>query len=229
AAAQFREAIQKSLQASTGPRNPANPVPTDVGESVGDALHSLQQAAEMMLQESMNSSDSTQDSSQQPTSANAQQSTGDQPGVPEPGQQGGQSSADEQSPGNQRGGPMQESSGQQNSGQPSPSADQSARELARAARSLQQAASRSIPSQFTPGQLSSDHASNQSTAESRGNPAQFDGLDPLSKLLKGTRGNWGQLQDQLGDDVRDAGREVLDTEYSELIRRYRKNLAEHQK
>ena len=229
AAAQFREAIQQSLQASTGPRNPANPVPTDVGESVGDALHSLQQAAEMMLQESMNSSDSTQDSSQQPTSANAQQSTGDQPGAPEPGQQGSQSSADEQSPGNQRGGPMQESSGQQNSGQPSPSADQSARELAQAARSLQQAASRSIPSQFTPGQLSSDNASNQSTAESRGNPAQFDGLDPLSKLLQGTRGNWGQLQDQLGDDVRDAGREVLDTEYSELIRRYRKNLAEHQK
>lgn len=35
----------------------------------------------------------------------------------------------------------------------------------------------------------------------------------------------GGLNDALDDDVSDAGKEVLDTEYSELIQRYRRDLA----
>ena len=36
---------------------------------------------------------------------------------------------------------------------------------------------------------------------------------------------WGQLQDELDADVSDAAREIMDNEYSELIRRYRRDLA----
>ena len=36
---------------------------------------------------------------------------------------------------------------------------------------------------------------------------------------------WGQLQDELDSNIGDAGKEVLDNEYSELIRRYRRDLA----
>jgi hypothetical protein len=97
--------------------------------------------------------------------------------------------------------------------------------LAQAAKALQNAARGALPQQFSPGQLPTDSGSSSQSSQSQGNPAVFDGVDPGSTVKKGRRRAWGQLQDQLDNDVQDAGREVLDSEYSGMIRRYRRDLA----
>ena len=55
--------------------------------------------------------------------------------------------------------------------------------------------------------------------------SEFDGQDPNATRRKGTGRVWGRLQDNLDADVSDAGKEVMDNDYSELIRRYRRDLA----
>jgi hypothetical protein len=105
--------------------------------------------------------------------------------------------------------------------------------MAKAAKSLKDAARGVLPNQFSPGQLNSEPsgATGDPTGESNGEPkddgnvAEFDGKDPSATRRKGTRRLWGQLHDDLGPDVSDAGKEVMDNEYSELIRRYRRDLA----
>jgi hypothetical protein len=82
-----------------------------------------------------------------------------------------------------------------------------------------------LPQQFSPGQLPTDSGSSANGSQAQGNPAVFDGVDPAATVKKGRRRAWGQLQDQLDSDVQDAGREVLDSEYSGMIRRYRRDLA----
>ena len=39
------------------------------------------------------------------------------------------------------------------------------------------------------------------------------------------RSDWGKLQDELDGENSDAGTDVLDSEYADLIRRYRRDLA----
>ena len=62
-------------------------------------------------------------------------------------------------------------------------------------------------------------------AKSEGNVSEFDGKNPSRTSKKGKARGWGKLNDDLDADVSDAGKEVLDKEYSELIRRYRRDLA----
>ena len=101
----------------------------------------------------------------------------------------------------------------------------SAQQLAKAAKSLQNAARGALPNQFSPGQLNSDPGSAAGDPKNEGNVSEFDGQDPNVTRRKGTRRMWGRLQDDLDADVSDAGKEVLDNEYAELIRRYRHDLA----
>lgn len=101
----------------------------------------------------------------------------------------------------------------------------SAGQLARAAKSLQKAAQGALPNQFSPGQLSSDSAGAATDSKGDGNIAEFDGQIPNATRRKGQRRLWGQLQDELGNDVGESAKEVVDSEYAELIRRYRRDLA----
>ena len=223
AAQMFEQAMRLSMEASSGPRDPRNPVPVEVGKDVSEALHSLQQAAEMMAQQQ------SQMTPADPGDGAQNQQAGNTP--QDPSQQAAEAGTGAEQPGAEQqmadssSGQPSDSAGQDANGQQSPGNDPTSQELSRTAKSLQQAASRSIPSQFTPGQLSSDSAQNRSNPSALGNTAEFDGIDPLSRLLQGTRGDWGRLQDQLDEEIQDAGREILDREYSELIRRYRRNLA----
>jgi hypothetical protein len=97
--------------------------------------------------------------------------------------------------------------------------------LTQAAKSLQKAAQNALPRQFSPGQLPTESDSASRGSQPQGNPAEFDGANPESTVRRGRRRTWGQLQDQLDNDVQDTGREVLDSEYSGMIRRYRRDLA----
>ncbi len=224
AAQMFEQAMRLSMEASNGPRDPRNPVPVEVGEDVSEALHSLQLAAEMMAQQQQGQMSPTD-----PGDGAQNQQAGNN--ASNPSQQaadatsGAEQNGTEQQMADTSAGQPSDAAGQDGNGQQSPGNDPTSQELSRTAKSLQQAASRSIPAQFTPGQLSSDSAQNRSNPSARGNMSEFDGIDPLSRLLQGTRGDWGRLQDQLDDRIEDTGREILDREYSELIRRYRRNLA----
>ncbi len=58
-----------------------------------------------------------------------------------------------------------------------------------------------------------------------GNTSQFDGKTPDATTPGGKRRAWGKLQDELDGENNDAGKDVLDSEYADLIRRYRRDLA----
>ena len=73
--------------------------------------------------------------------------------------------------------------------------------------------------------MNSDGSTASGDPQGKGNPAQFDGQNPNATRPKGSGRKWGQLQDELDSNIGDAGKEVLDNEYSELIRRYRRDLA----
>jgi hypothetical protein len=176
----------------------------------------------------------------------AGQSGGEQPGTPQNGegnpaqQSGGEGLAPQGQP--QEGQGQQGQAGQGNasqgsaqSGQPgSPGAagqqpgnqaEGSARQMANAAQSLQNAARQALPGDFSPGRLNPEGSEASSDPRGEGNPAMFDGQIPGATGRQGRGRVWGQLQDELGSNVGDGSREVLDTEYSELIRRYRRDLA----
>jgi len=147
--------------------------------------------------------------------------SGQQPGKPGDGKPGepGKGQQGQQGEGQQPGQPGDAKSGG-GKGQP----DSSAQQMAKAAKSLQNAARSALPNQFSPGQLSSDPGA-AGDPKSEGNVSEFDGQDPNVTRRKGTGRVWGRLQDDLDADVSDAGKEVMDHEYSELIRRYRRDLA----
>ncbi|MFO1001195.1 MAG: hypothetical protein U0936_12695 [Planctomycetaceae bacterium] len=58
-----------------------------------------------------------------------------------------------------------------------------------------------------------------------GNTSQFDGKTPSATAPGGKPRDWGKLQDELEGANSDAGKDVLDSEYADLIRRYRRDLA----
>ncbi|MEN9556633.1 MAG: hypothetical protein RLZZ232_2919 [Planctomycetota bacterium] len=245
AAGQLNRAAQLAQQASQGARDPGNLVPTDVGESVGEALQSLREAAELMNEETAQPSpgaqgengDAGEPSANAEPSDNAMPGTGAEQNTAGQQPQGQMPSDGSSTPNGNQEASSSEAAGESKSGQsqgakkPGSGTSQeqgsagSPGQLAKAARSLKNAAKGALPSQFSPGQLSSDSSQASSDSKSAGNPAGFDGVDPAATLKKGQRRQWGQLQDQLDNDVQDGGREVLDQEYSEMIRRYRRDLA----
>ena len=262
AAGHLNRAAQLAQQAAQGHRDPNALIPTEVGESVSDALQSLRKASEMIDKEAAQRAAAEQSARQAAEQAAAQQSPNDQAGQPgkagqpsEPGQPGkgqpgegqpGEGQPGEGQPGEGQPGEAGQQSGKPGEGQPGePGNDQqgqpgqpgdtksggkgqpdsSAQQMAKAAKSLQNAARSALPNQFSPGQLSSDPGSAAGDPKSEGNVSEFDGQDPNATRRKGIRRVWGRLQDNLDADVSDAGKEVMDHEYSELIRRYRRDLA----
>ncbi len=265
-AGQLNRAAQLAQQAAQGHRDPEALIPTEVGESVSEALHSLQKAARMMNEEAARQAaeQQAQQAAQQGSADQAQAPQSEQ-GQPQPGQPGNEGQSDDSAaqPGDAADNPSgsQPNEGQPGEGQPGegdsgadgqpgqgkgqPSAGKpgrgqaqpgespasgepqqnSSQQLANAAKALQSAAKGALPNQFSPGQLNSDGSTASGDPQGKGNPAQFDGRNPNASNRKGTGRKWGQLQDELDGNIGDAGKEVLDNEYSELIRRYRRDLA----
>ena len=248
AAGHLNRAAQLAQQAALGHRDPNALIPTEVGESVSDALQSLQKASEMIDQEAAQRAAAADAARQAAEQAAAQQSPDGQAGQQgeagqpdasgqpgegqrsEPGQPGkpgegrpGEPSQDQQGQPGEGQQPGQPGDAKSGGGKSQP--DSSAQQMAKAAKSLQNAARSALPNQFSPGQLSSDPGSAAGDPKSEGNVSEFDGQDPNATRRKGTRRVWGRLQDNLDADISDAGKEVMDNEYSELIRRYRRDLA----
>ncbi len=48
---------------------------------------------------------------------------------------------------------------------------------------------------------------------------------PRSNQARSRRRDWGKLQDELQEEIQDGAKDVMDSEYSDLIRNYRKALA----
>lgn len=259
AAGQLNRAAQLAQQAAQGHRDPNALIPSEVGESVSDALQSLKKSAESIDQEAAQRAAAEQAAREAAEQAANQQSPerqsgqkgkpgkgqpgerqqgqvgdqpGQQPGEGKPGDQPGQPGEGQPGdgkPGEGQGQPPGKPSnadGKGGKGQQSPSQQpSSAQQMAKAAKSLQDAARGALPNQFSPGQLSSDPGSAAGDPKSEGNVSEFDGKDPNRTNKKGKARGWGKLNDDLDADVSDAGKEVLDNEYSELIRRYRRDLA----
>jgi hypothetical protein len=254
AANQLNRAAQIAEQASQGHRDPNNVLPSEVGESVNDAMQSLRKANELMNQQAA-------DRAAQMAAQQGQQGEPGQPG--QEGQQPGQSPQDGQQPGegqpgneqapegqpNEGGQPSEgqpsdgqsKSSGQQgqNSQQGQPGQDgkpgqgkpgqkgsnpgsQAARQMAKAAKALQQAARQVVPGQFSPGQLNPDEGDSDSQAN--GNSEQFDGRNPNATTKKMQK-KWGTLHDELEEDSTDYSRDKIDPEYAEFVRRFRSKMA----
>jgi|GEM_PF-365204 len=260
-AEQLNRAAQLARQAAQGHRDPEALIPTEVGESVGEALHSLQKASQMRTEEAARQAaeQQAQQAAQQRPADQAQTPPSEQ-GQPQPGQSEneGQPGESSEQPGNPSDNPSgsQPGEGQPGEGEPSEEAqagqgkgqsasgkpgrgqsqpgegpasgepqENSSQQLANAAKALQSAAKRALPNQFSPGQLNSDGSTASGDPQGKGNPAPFDGQNPNASSRKGVGRKWGQLQDELDGNIGDAGKEVLDNEYSELIRRYRRDLA----
>jgi hypothetical protein len=258
----LNRAAQLAQQAADGHRDPNALIPSEVGESVNDALHSLQKASELMNAESQRraAEEQAQQAEQSGREGQAESTdsnegpSGEESGKNPPGQnQSGQSNSEagksegQDEPGSGEPGSAQSSENKSEQGQPGQQGQQpgqggapgqpadgrafgqspgnSAQQLANAAKALQSAAKRALPNQFSPGQLNSDGSTASGDPQGKGNPAEFDGRNPKATSRKSTGRKWGQLQDELDSNIGDAGKEVLDNEYSELIRRYRRDLA----
>ncbi|MCA9010455.1 MAG: hypothetical protein KDB01_11945 [Planctomycetaceae bacterium] len=241
----LQHAADLTEQAAQGHREPDAIIPGDVGESVSDALQSLKRAEKMMGEESRQPADAD------PSGSNPDDATGqsgaegqsdfesqsgsealagnDESGAPreDSDRPGEAESAQTQSAGGQ---PGQRQAGDPQ-GKPGSSAKgkgqqaNSAEQLARAAKSLNAAARGALPKQFSPGQLSTDPDGASGEPAAEGHVSEFDGQSPGATRRHGSGRRWGGLHDALDADVSDAGKEVLDSEYSELIQRYRRDLA----
>ncbi len=246
AANQLNRAAQLAEQAAQGHRDANNLLPTEVGESVNDAMHSLRKADELMQQNAAERAAQMAAEQNAGQSPNGEQSPEGQAAQnPQDGQQGGDgqqngqpSSEGQPSQNAQAGNPSANSpsqqkgqSGQAGQNQPSNSSgqqqgsspgSQAAKQMANAAKALQQAARQVVPGKFTPGQLSSESANSESTAD--GNPEMFDGRNPNATNRRGTK-RWDVLHDELKENSTDHEQDKLDPEYSEFIRGFRRGMA----
>jgi hypothetical protein len=203
-------------------------IPSEVGENVAEAMQSLQRAGEQLGQQPAESnqqgSEGSQSSEAAGQSANGEPSASGESGESgQPGQDGQPSSAGDEasSESNQPGEGSPSSQGKPAPGQPgsgSPS-----QQLSDAAQALADAARDSLPQQFTPGKLSDGGSSSGESA--MGNDAEFDGRNVARSQFSSRLRDWGRLQDELSGDMKNDGPEVIDIEYSDLIRRYRRELA----
>lgn len=198
-----------ATQSSQQEKDPNSLVPTEVGESVADALQNLQKAAEAMKQ----ASDQQSQGESGESGESAEQ--GGESGSGEPGQDG-QSASSEGKPGEGQTGEGQ----QQGQGKPSQ------QQLDAAAKSLAQAAAEALPGQFNPNQPPSQNDSQQAGKDAMGNAIMWDGKlpDDVLERIGGSR-NWGKVVDELDSETMDSINVSRDNEYQSLIRMYFKELA----
>ena len=237
AAGQLNRAAQLARQGSQGQQESNPVVPSEVGESVTDALSSLQKAADkaraaQQQQQSQASAESQANAQgKQPGKAGEQanDAAGSQPGddAPEKANAGGQPSDSGQPSGSESGGESQQGSSSEGSAQTGTNAmSHSTDELTDAADALKNAAKGSLPANFTPGQMADTSRSSGKAQSGTGNDQEFDGRTPGSTAPGGGRWFDPGLHDELDQSLSEQAREVVDGEYAELIRNYRRQLAQ---
>lgn len=224
---ELNRVAQLAQQAGQTPSNGEPLIPSEVGQNVTEAMQSLDRAGEMLGEPGDSSSGQQGDAQGQAATpgespSGSGQNAGSQPG---PGQEGpGQAGTQ---PGSGGAGEAGESSGSSTSGQPgsgkSGGQPSSSKQLSDAARALADAARNSLPQQFNPGELSDGGESQGNSA--MGNDAEFDGRDVARSGSSSRIRNWGALQDELDGEMKNSAGELIDSEYSGLIQRYRRELA----
>lgn len=269
-AGHLNRAAQLAGQATSSRPTDPGPIPSEVGDSVAEALQNLERArrmardAEAARRESQAAQDAALAQQQQAAGKESGEPSGN--GQPSPDQNGKGESNSPSSPGanpSDAESDNPESSGAANSsGKPSgsgkpgeskagePGAGESRQEgspgegspgspvkksgsgsesqpLSDAARALADAARGALPQEFIPGQMSaSSGATGGKGGQASGNGQGWDGQLPGTQRQRNDRTReWGLVNDELDGEMNDASRDVVDTEYSDLIRRYRRELA----
>lgn len=222
-ATQLQRLAELAAEAGQSPQSESTAVPTEVGESVAEALQNLADAAKAMQQDSG-----------QPGSGEAGESAeqgGEGQGKP------GQGEAVAGQPGEGQAGQGQPGEGQSGEGQPGegqPGEGQSGRpgqpgsgsqQLSSAAQALAQAAQDALPGQFNPGQMSDGGESENAGQGAAGNPGLWNGL--LPSMANGPAGSrdWGKLNEELDSETTDGVATSRDSEYEALIRMYFREVA----
>lgn len=205
-AAEQLNQVANGSQSSQQENDPNALVPTEVGESVADALQNLQKAAEAMKQAS-------EQQSQEESGESAEQ--GGESGNGEPGQDGESASSD-----------GQPEEGQTAEGQQQGQGKPSQQQLDAAAKSLAQAANDALPGQFNPSQPLEGNDSQQAGKDAMGNAVMWDGKlpDDVLERIGGSR-DWGKGIDELDSETLDSIKVSRDSEYQSLIRMYFRELA----
>lgn len=276
-AGHLNRAAQQAGRAAEGRQQEPGPIPSEVGDSVAEALHNLERArraardAESSRRDAQAAKDAQAAQEQQAQGSPSEQSQSGQNGMPgdgnsppgsdtaadansdnpqtegvtkgdsQDGQPGkgqpgsGKPAGSEGQPGNQpaEGQPGSESASSaqgegQSQGQGKGKGESSgSQQLSDAAKALADAAKGSLPQEFTPGQVAGANGSNEGKGgQAAGNGQGWDGLLPgAMRSLAGPARRWGQVNDELDGEMRDASKDVVDTEYADLIRRYRRELA----
>lgn len=229
-AAELNRVAQLAGEAAGRPDEDSQLVPSEVGESVTDALQNLQDAAASSQDPSAAADQQGQQGQQganDDAAANGPQRNSEGAGqngeAGSPGENGQQSQqtasqAQGEQPGGQPGA-GQAGAGQQQ-GQPS-----GAQQLSEAAKALARAARESLPQQFTPGQLSEDQSGNSDSQQAQGSAQEWDGQTPAQTRDGINDRNWNRINDELNTNVLTGTTETGDTEYSALIRMYFRELA----
>ncbi len=203
-ATQLQRLAELSEQAGQSPPNESSAVPTEVGESVAQALQNLAAAAQAMQQDS------------------------DQPGSGEGGESAEQGGQGQGQPGEEEAIAGQPGEGQGQPGEGQPGAGQpgsGSQQLSSAAQALAQAAQSALPGQFNPGQMSDGGESENAGQRAAGNPGLWNGL--LPNVANGPAGSrdWGQLNEELDSETTDGVAASRDSEYEALIRMYFREVA----
>ncbi|MEZ6060355.1 MAG: hypothetical protein R3C19_08345 [Planctomycetaceae bacterium] len=227
-AAQLNQVAQMAQQAAGNPQSQDALVPSEVGDSVAEALRSLQRSAPAEQQSSesaaADSSDagtaSDAESSQESASPNSSENDSPSDG------QDGQPSPEEPASGQTEPGQGQPADGQPSDDRPQPGEPGDGTPmLNQAAQALAQAANGSLPRQFSPGRLSEGEPSGPPSKQATGNAAPWDGNSlQASRAGAGDR-NWGGLNEALDTEVLSGSNEAIDGEYAALIRMYFRELA----
>ncbi|MCA9033692.1 MAG: hypothetical protein KDA91_01120, partial [Planctomycetaceae bacterium] len=245
AAGQLNRAAQLAQQGSQRPQDSNPVIPSEVGDSVTDALNNLKQA-ERPGQGNQSSPAGDQSSPNPASGTEASDEPSAQQG--QPGQEQSQAGEGQQSPGDA----AQQSSGQQPGSQGTQGADaastsdsgaqqenqagsngadangmtHSTDNLSKAAEALQNAAKGVLPADMTPGQMQESPGASGKAKAGTGNDQLFDGRTPGRTAGRGRGWFNPELNDDLEDGLSEQGREVIDSEYAELIRNYRRKLAQ---
>ncbi len=208
AAAQLNRTAQLAQQGSQTDRNSQPLVPTDVGESVTDALQSLERAGQMARNaeaageqnpDGQNSgqqdaqadaagspSDASQSAESSAASASAASESAGSDSEAASGD--GQGSADgQQQPSGAGESSSAESSGQAASQDAAQSGNAASQQLSQAAKALADAARGALPRPFTPGQMSDAEDAGSKAKQGTGNDQQWDRLLPGSARQAGSR------------------------------------------
>jgi len=223
AAAALRRVAEVAQQPSPSEPEDGMAVPTEVGQSVTDALQNLSDAAQPAPKSSDGNSAPNSDGESASGSSESQDPDGAS-GDPNPAKD----SAGNQSMNATDGDPSDGSETGEQPGDGSQSAnaeDQRARQLANAAAALSSAARQSLPG------LNDNDTATDSDGQQAGTGTSLDDVPNFAAELATPsqpavqQRKWGQLHDELSSDILSGDQESGDHRYAPLIRAYFRELA----